>query len=272
MNSHFSRCTDFASYLRLKLDERKAAHPQYSMRRLAAQCGLRSPAALSMMLSGARLPSAETLSILLAALKTDAAESRFAETLVAWERARHSAEGRSLLEKLDTLRAGFEVQRAEATFLRQGLWFLPLLLEMVNLPDFVNDPRWIISRLRFPLTESEVRFALNFLVETNVLTRNSDGSLSRGGRDLELPGGDANAAIRAYHRSMLGLAQQSLELPVSDRFISGLTVNLTPEEYEELTSEVTAFLRRIMARHRGSSGGRVFQVQLQVFPMTRPGP
>jgi uncharacterized protein (TIGR02147 family) len=262
-----------AAFLEYKLGERKARAAGLTLRQFARACGFKSPAMVSMMVNGTRLPSVGTVEIMARVLKISDDELSYLRHLLAFERAESDEEREIYRGKLAYARASMTVRSyAEDSLLGAGHWYFPVLIELVGQRDFKEDPVEISARLRDRVDPATVQAALAFLLEKGVFERDEQGHLVRGSRDLEWPGGSGSAAVRKYHCEMLGLAADSLDLPVGDRFVSGLTLTLDAAGYEILTSEVTRFLRELMLRADVPTGDSVFQLQVQMFPLTRKVP
>lgn len=257
----------FGAFLDAKLKERRERSKALTLRQFARACRM-APAAVSMLLHGKRLPSPETLESICRVLKVGPDEETYLRTLVAFARAESPEDRRVHRETLAFLRALRGVARADEAIVGPGRWYYAVIPELATLPGFQGEPRWICEKLQGRVHEADVRVALDALVAQGVLVRAPDGSLSRGARDVELPGGNSSAVVRAFHADMLGLALDSLGLPVEQRFVSGLTLTLNAAEYSEFTEEILRFLRSMMLRATPGRGDRVYQLQVQFFPHT----
>lgn len=262
-----------AAFLEFKLGERKARASGLTLRQFARACGLKSPAMVSMILHGTRLPSVATLETMAKVLKIGEQELAYLRVLLAFERAESEEERALHRAKLGYLRNAMSVAtHGEEALLGSGHWYFPVLIELVDHPDFQDDPAWIAERLGGTVDERDVAAALAWLLEKKVLQRNAEGRIVGGTRDREWPGGNRSVAVRNYHREMLELARSALALDVDKRFVSGLTLSLDAEGYAITCAEITEFLRKAMARAQSAKGSEIHQLQIQLFPLTSRKP
>jgi uncharacterized protein (TIGR02147 family) len=64
-------------------------------------------------------------------------------------------------------------------------------------------------------------------------------------------------------------AIQSLDLPLSERMMSGLTLGLTEHAYERIRKELEDCCRRVVAiATEEDDADRVYRLNLQLFPMS----
>jgi uncharacterized protein (TIGR02147 family) len=76
-------------------------------------------------------------------------------------------------------------------------------------------------------------------------------------------------AARDLQRQMGEFAIQSLDLPLSERVMSGYTLGLTHRAYERIKKEVDEFYRRIVAiATEENETDCVYRLNVQLFPMS----
>jgi uncharacterized protein (TIGR02147 family) len=64
-------------------------------------------------------------------------------------------------------------------------------------------------------------------------------------------------------------AIQSLDLPLSERMMSGLTLGLTQRAYERIRKELEDCCRRVIAiATEDEETDRVYRLNMQLFPMS----
>jgi len=54
-------------------------------------------------------------------------------------------------------------------------WYCTAIREMVRLDEFFEDPNWISKKLHFKATPTEVSRAIDLLIQTDLLKRDSKG-------------------------------------------------------------------------------------------------
>ena len=70
-------------------------------------------------------------------------------------------------------------------------------------------------------------------------------------------------------RQMGEFAVKALDLPLSERDMSGLTMGLTRRAYEKIRKEIADFRRRIVAiASEDDETEQVYRLNLQLFPLS----
>ena len=76
-------------------------------------------------------------------------------------------------------------------------------------------------------------------------------------------------AARDLQRQMGEFAIQSLDLPISERVMSGYTLGLTRRAYERIKKETEDYYRRVVAiATEEDDTERVYRLNVQLFPMS----
>ena len=79
----------------------------------------------------------------------------------------------------------------------------------------------------------------------------------------------APVAARDMQRQMGEFAVKALDLPLSERDMSGLTMGLTRRAYEKIRKEIADFRRRIVAiASEDDETEQVYRLNLQLFPLS----
>ena len=76
-------------------------------------------------------------------------------------------------------------------------------------------------------------------------------------------------AARDMQRQMGEFAVKALDLPLSERDMSGLTLGLTRHAYERIRKEIAEFRRRVVAiATEDDETEQVYRMNLQLFPLS----
>ena len=79
-----------------------------------------------------------------------------------------------------------------------------------------------------------------------------------------------SVAMRSMHHEMIRFADEALEkFSATERNYSGLTMGISDEDYEQIVQEIDACRKRIaQIALKGRGAGRVYRLNLQLFPLT----
>ncbi len=149
-------------------------------------------------------------------------------------------------------------------------WYLPVIRELVVSRRFHEDPTWIAKSLLPNITPAEAAEALQTLLALGLLVRTPEGGLEQGDL-LVSTGPEAKGRhIKAYHRSMMGLAMSSLErIPPAERDVSSLTLCLGKTGLRRLKDRIQRFRRELLELSATEEQpDQVVQVNFQLFPLS----
>jgi uncharacterized protein (TIGR02147 family) len=149
--------------------------------------------------------------------------------------------------------------------------------EMVALPDFREDPRWIAHRIRPRISVAEAGRALTILERVGLLVRDADQRLVQANPKLTAVKQVQALAVRNYHRATLELGARSLtELSGEERNVTSLTLTLSAEQYAEVCRRIAQLQLEILNVVEDAPPSRapreVYVLGCQLFPVTQPTP
>jgi len=120
------------------------------------------------------------------------------------------------------------------------------------------------------ISAAEVSETLDFLVRAKLLKKDKSGNYEQTDKSLSMGSVDAvPVAARDMQRQMGEFAVKALDLPLSERDMSGLTMGLTRRAYEKIRKEIADFRRRIVAiASEDDETEQVYRLNLQLFPLS----
>ena len=81
--------------------------------------------------------------------------------------------------------------------------------------------------------------------------------------------GIPSAAIRKRHKQILGKALESIDThSVAERDFSSMTLTIDPALLPEAKKRITAFRRELCAFLESSKRKRVYEISIQLFPLS----
>lgn len=271
---HARSARAWATEAAVRLREADAA---FSWRRLARWAGFGSPNYIQAWLRGERNLRPESAAALAAAFDLKGPEGTFFCTLVAFEQAGEPDERHA--RYVDLLRLAVEhgeTGRLDAARLAYfSSWFIPAVHAMASLQGFRRDPHWIAARLVPRIRSFDAKKALDVLAELGIFGEDAAGRFEIREPRLETEPGLQGVWLREYHRAMLRLAEQALDLwPVARRIGSALTVTVPNALVPALFERVDGFRRELFhwlmteQSELDAVDGEVMQVNLQAFPLS----
>ena len=133
--------------------------------------------------------------------------------------------------------------------------------------DFRSAPTWIAGRLG--LKVATVQAALDRLKRLGVVRQDRSGWLSTAKPRFRTSDDITNSSIQRAHHQYLDKAREALDkLPVTQRDFTSLMLTLAPEQLPRAKEMIRKFQDDFMAELEPSPRPEVFQLCIQLFPLT----
>ena len=274
--------TDFRQYLRDFYEykrelTRKDLRP-YSYATFAAAADIRSPNYLKLIIEGERNLSADMTRKFARAMGFGREESDEFLALVEYGQAAEPLERNRYLKVLADIRVRHQLKTGEIkaeSWDSAPSWVIWVLSAMADQKDICFDDLGTLAQLIRRKTKAEdVRRSFDKLIAGGELVRSESGQIEKG---RELMSGSENvpaALVRKLQAELIYLGLESLfqDAP-QDREFGAMTVALAETEFEQLKFELRQFRKRwtkdISVQRKTSKGDRVFQLNIQLFPVTK---
>lgn len=265
---------NYRSYLGDYYRAAKANSRAFSYRWFSRRAGFASPNFLKLVIDGHRNLGPDSVGRFSDALGHDTSAAEFFADLVAFGQAESADEKNEAFERVAAsrrFRTARRIDRAYFDYLSN--WYYPAIREMVARVDFREDAVWIARQLVPRISAAQARRALEILLELGLLERDAEGRLTRGDASLTTGHEVRSLAVGNYHRQMLERAADSIDqIEREQRDISALTVCVRPERVAELKTRIQGFREVLLDLcDRDESPTVVYQLNLQLFPLTRSG-
>lgn len=240
--------------------------------RISKQLGYSSPSSLSMVLKGRRLPSAELCAAFFRHWELSPAEREYFRLLLALEhRKRQGLDFADLFDKMRRLsgtRSRYTVEEAQVNHIRN--WYSVVIQQLVELPDFKEDPFWIVAKMGGKVTASQVRSTLQELESIGLIVRDQrTNRLRPPNRVIESTHDIPSAAIREHQKGMLNQSLQAIEeRPIDERFFNSLTLAFNSKRVVEARKKLREFMQNFNEEFSAESPDSVFQMNFQFFEHT----
>lgn len=277
-----SAYTDFREFLRDFYEykrhlTRKDLRP-YSYATFAAAADIKSPNYLKLIIDGERNLSSDMTKKFARAMGMNKDESDEFQALVDYGQSTEPLERNRYLKNLADIRVRHQLKTGEIkaeTWEKIPSWVIWVLYAMADQKNvtFENVDQ-LAGLIRRKIKNEDLRRSMEKLINEGELVRAEDGSVSRG---RELMSGSENvpvALVRKLQAELIYLGLESLfQDTAQEREFGAMTASLTESEFEQLKFELRQFRKRwtkdISVARKTSKGDRVFQLNIQLFPVTK---
>jgi len=261
--------TDYRKFIQDYYDERKRSSA-FTWRDFARDAGFSSPIYLKYVCEGKKNLSVGAAGSVAAAMGLAGFESTYFVLMVSYAHAKGDEAKRAAFEERCALARAHKVRvlgKEEFDYFKS--WKNPVLRELApHMPG--AKPLEIARACKQKISAAEVSETLDFLVRAKLLKKDRSGNYRQTDKSISMGSVDAvPVAARDMQRQMGEFAVKALELPLSERDMSGLTLGLTRRAYERIRKELADCRRRIVAiAAEDDETEQVYRLNLQLFPMT----
>ena len=261
--------TDYRKFIQDYYDGRKR-NSAFTWREFARDAGFSSAIFLKYVCEGKKNLSLSAAGSVANAMGLAGFERTYFILMVSYAHAKSDKAKRAAFEERCALAQAHKVRvlgKEEFDYFKS--WKNPVLREIApNMPG--ARPLEMARACKPHVTAAEVSETLDFLVRMNLLKRDKSGNYRQTDKSVAMGPVDAvPVAARDMQRQMGEFAVKALDLPISERDMTGLTLGLTQNAYERIKKELADCRRRIVAiATEDDVAERVYRLNLQLFPMS----
>ena len=261
--------TDYRKFIQDYYDERKRGSA-FTWRDFARDAGFTSPVYLKYVCEGKKNLSIGAAGSVANAMGLAGFENTYFVLMVSYAHAKGDAAKRAAFEERCALAQAHKVRmlgNEEFDYFKS--WKNPVLRELA--PHMLGaKPLEMAHACRQEISAAEVSSTLDFLVKAGLLKKDKDGNYRQTEKSVSMGPVDAvPVAAREMQRQMGEFAVKALDLPLSERDMSGLTLGITRRAYERIRKELADCRRRIVAiATEDDETEQVYRVNLQFFPLS----
>lgn len=263
--------TDYRNFISSFLKEKKRQNKNFSMRLWISKLGLKSPSALSMVLSGQRHPGEEFTDQLIDFFRFTSHQEKYFRLLVKLAKVNGDEKKRiKILKELGKTnpRRNFHLLEADV-FEAVSNWYFFAIREMVQLKDFKENDSWISNRLNKAITPKEVKRAISIMLRLGLLKRDKNNQLIQINHQIETSADVPSEALKQFHEEMILLGQQAIrKIPLEQREVTSVTLNINPEKMIQAKQLIREFRIKFTELIEGNLGTETYQLNIQFFPLT----
>lgn len=276
-----SKFVDYREYLRayyqFKQEETKGRLRPFSYSDFSAAANIKSPNYLKLIIEGKRNLSRDMCQKFSRALKHNRTEVKEFDLLVSYCQEKDPMQRNRNLKDLSEFRAKRLLDRGainSETWDQVSSWLVWVLYAMAEQKNVQFTPENLRSLLRGQVNEAQISHSLKKLVDSGDIEIDPETKLARKTAKM-MSGLDEVPAelVRKIQSELIYLGLESLhKYGPQEREVSGFTLAMMEKEYEwarfELRKLRKQIQKQISMNREEDSGDRVYQVNIQLFPVT----
>jgi len=260
--------SDFRKFLADFLGDAKAERKELSHRYIQTRMGISSSGFIANVLAGKKNLSPASASKLARILKLPKAQTRYFECLVLFNQARTVEDRNEYLVRLRGC-AARTLSASQLTVFAK--WYYVAIRAVLSYYPFRGDYTALASRLIPAISAEQAREAITLLDGLDLIRAKADGTYEM--KDAAVTSGDEvkSADLASFQMATMDMARTALnKVPAESRDISTLTLSVSETTFREIKAEVQLFRKHLSAIACADQfADRVYQVNIQLFPLTR---
>lgn len=192
--------------------------------------------------------------------------------LVQYENAKNDQQKKKYFEQIQEITSAHKVKLLGSdSYAYYESWLHSVIRELApNMPG--AKPLDIAKAIRIPVTAAEISDSLNFLTKNKFLTIDENGNYHQTNKLISTGRLDfVSIPVHSLIRQMGEFALQAFDdLPISERFFSGLTMGVTEKSYNQVMEELKECRRKIFAIVSAEDEvEKICRLNVQLFPLTK---
>ena len=251
-------------------DERKKTS-SFTWREFARLAGFTSPTYLKLVCEGKSSLSEVGIERVAAAMNLGGFEYAYFRHLVRYNQAKDDETKKNAFASMKDIAQANKIRVVDGdAFTYFESWKNPVIRELAAMMPGAS-PEAIAEMCWQPITAYDVRKSLDFMVGVGILQRKSRDVYVQTDKALVGNSEVMPLVVRSMLREMAGFAQKSIdEFDTRERDISGVTMGIDREAYEQIVRELDSCRRKIVAiANMSKEPNQVYRLNLQMFPLSK---
>lgn len=261
--------TDYRKYIRDYYEERKRSSV-FSWQKFAQDAGFSSAVFLQYVCEGKKNLSVGSAGSVANAMGLVGFEYEYFVLMVSYAHAKSSEAKKAAFEERCALANAHKVRvLGDEEFKYFKSWKNSVIRELApHMPG--AKPLEIAHACKPKISAAEVSETLDFLVKAKLLKKDCDGNYRQTDKTIKMaPVEPVPLAARDLQRQMGEFAVKAIDLPISERMMSGYTLGLTRRAYERIKKETEDYYRRVVAiATEEDETEQVYRLNVQLFPLS----
>jgi len=263
---------DYHKYLTDYYKDRKSRDSFFSYRFIGQKTGT-DPGLIVKIFQGSRHLAVKNIQAFSGLLELSKRRAKYFELLVYYGRAKTDREVKIYFERLLNFSdlGTKKVERNQYEFYQK--WHYTAIRELLNFYSFKDDYEALASMILPEITAAEAKKSVKLLEKLNLIKRTSADTYELTSKFQTTGGHWKSIAVQSFQKQTLELASQALEtFDKKIRDISTVSITLDDSGLEKIRECIVKFHQDLLEiSNQCGKGDKVYQVNLQVFPMSKSG-
>lgn len=264
--------TDYRTFLRSYSQDMKQKKVTWSYGAFAQALKLKTTSSITKIVQGQRDAGPEITEKMISFFGFNEKQAQYFRDLVRLEKIKKDPRlSLILMEKMGKEHPDGSLKiMDDKSFLVISNWYYLALRELCRMKKFKEEPQWIANLFQFKVTARDISHAIRTLLDIGLLKRKSNGRLYVDHGRLNTTNDIASEAIKRYHEQMLENATVAIrKFSVDEREITSTSLLMSSKNIDVAKELIRDFKKKFERLMEEDSGDQVFQLQIQLFPLTK---
>lgn len=271
---NLNKFTDYRTFLVAHVQDMKKKKKNWSYGAWAQSLGLKTTSSITKIINGEREPGPNMTKKMVHYFEFDEKQAQYFRDLICLQKIKSNPRLSVLL--MEKMGKDYPDSRLrvmdDKSFLIISNWYYLALRELCRMQNFKEEPEWISEIFLFKVTSREISQAIKTLVQLDLLKRDSKGLLYLHEGRLDTSNDIASEAIKRYHEQMLEHAKSAIrKITVEEREITSTSLLMSSANLKMAKDLIREFKQKFEKLMEEDCGDRVYQLQIQLFPLTKKG-
>lgn len=253
---------------------RKSLDTRFSYRFICAKIGVKSTGHLALILQGKARISPNLVDKFARLCRLQKRERQYFEYMVLYNQAKSHQDKQYYFGKMTGF-AGSAVHQVHAEqYEFYSRWYHSVVWVVLEAISFKDEYAMLGQLLKPSVGAADVQKSVDLLIRLGLVKRDEQGYCRPVCSIVDSGYKAPSVAVNSYIVSMLDMAKEAVDrFEREERTLSWATVSVSEKGYREILEEARQFRRKAMMIAESDHARRVYQINLQMFPVseTLPG-
>jgi uncharacterized protein (TIGR02147 family) len=261
--------TDYRQFLRQSIAGKKAENPHVSYRAICEKTGIKSKGHLALILQGKTKVSIPFAIKLAEFLKLKKREMEYFQYLVLFNQAKNHQDKKAFFEKMMSFKESSVRIIDSNQYEYYDRWYHSAIRAILEFYPFDNNFVQLAKMVEPAITADEAEKSIALMERLGLIAK--DGGRYRPVDRVIDSGSEANSlSVNNVAIQTLRLAEQAIDrFPREERMLSGVALGISEKGYQAAIAELRDFRQRIYTIVENDDANRIYQLNIQLFPLSK---
>jgi uncharacterized protein (TIGR02147 family) len=224
------------------------------------------------IVQGKRHASKNNIKAIAETFKLNPKETEYFNTLVEFNKSKNQTKSKNLFEKLLAIKNVHlkTIEPHQYDYYRQ--WYHTAIYSLLDYYDFREDYEALAAEVTPPISIKQARECIALLEKLDLIKKEADGRYVQTQKLITTGKTWQSIAILTFQEEAIKLASNSLlRHPKNVRNFSTLTMSITKDDMAAIKEFTDQYRKSIIKLvNESEKGDSVYQLNIQLFPMTKP--